>query len=165
MKKVWHHFEKWEEIPAGMWRKVSSKEHGDFLKKAIEFTGSAKLYGEWMMKVLDMWPVSSEHNLTDENQNRQAWIGHAAACLAINCPEYIVREAWGQLTKQQQDEANEVADCAIEEFEFRHEFKNKSLHYQMELTGLSRWDSRRSSATIGGVEQNSVLSSNLPSHN
>jgi hypothetical protein len=51
--------------------------------------------------------------LTDISQNRRAWIGHAACCMAIKCPEYITRSAWGYLTKEQQDLANAEADRAI----------------------------------------------------
>ncbi len=96
-----------------MWRKITPAEEKDFLEKAIAFTGNHVLYGSWMIRVIDKWPVSCEHNLTDFSQNRRAWIGHAAVCLAMKCPEYITRSAWGHLDKKQQDLANEQADVAI----------------------------------------------------
>jgi hypothetical protein len=49
--------------------------------------------------------------------NRQAYIGHAAACIAIGSPEYITRLAWHQLTNDQQDKANNKADIAIKTWE------------------------------------------------
>jgi len=33
--------------------------------------------------------------------------------LAIQCPEYIVRQAWGMLSQEQQEKANQKADQAI----------------------------------------------------
>lgn len=123
IKRIYHHCEKWEEVPAGMWRLVSGAERSDLLAKAIEFTGNAKLYGGWMMRALEAWPFSCENSLSCVDMNRQAWIGHAATCLAINCPEDITREAWRYLTKQQQDDANAMADLAIGEWEMRHEVK------------------------------------------
>ena len=122
----YHNYTKWEEYQNGMWGKAQPQDESQLLQKAIEFTGNSKLYGEWMMKVLDAWPISCEQNLTNLAVNRKAWIGHAACSLAFKCPEYIVREAWGHLTKTQQDTANAVALLAIAEFEKRHA-KEKQL--------------------------------------
>ena len=140
MTRIWHHYLKWEEVEAGMWRNCAKGEHDSFLQKAIEFTGNAELYGKWMLEVLNQWPISCEHNLTEVTQNRQAWIGHAAACIAINCPEYVVREAWGQLSQEQQDKANRKADLAIREFERRHEEKDCGVCSQMVFAWLREWN-------------------------
>jgi hypothetical protein len=114
-----------------MWRKVSANEEPEYLKKAIAFTGNHKLYGSYMMKVIQSWPISCEQNLTDLSINRRAWVGHAACCLAINCPEYITRQAWAFLNKEQQDLANNEADRAIEKWE-RNNIK-EGLNYAQEL--------------------------------
>ena len=117
MRQVWHHFLRWEEVKAGMWRKLSKDEEDDYLRRAIEFTGDWKLYGNWMQRVINEWPISCEHNLTDLQQNRKAWLGHAAICLAIGCPEYITRAAWGHLTDEQRNKANAEAQRAIDRWE------------------------------------------------
>jgi hypothetical protein len=96
-----------------MWRKVSAPEEKEFLEKAIAFTGNHELYGHWMIEAVVQWPVTCEHNLTDDTQNRRAFVGHCAACLAIQCPEYITRTAWGYLSREQQELANKEADKAI----------------------------------------------------
>lgn len=131
MNRIYHPYWEWEEYHAGMWRAVSAAERSDMLQKAIEFTGNHKLYGKWMMEVPNKWPKSCEHNLTDISQNRRAWIGHAAVCLAIGIPEDIVREAWGHLTTEQQRLANLQADAAIEAYEQKHHQCQRS---QLELT-------------------------------
>ncbi len=120
IRKLWHHYLKWEDYQNGMYRTLSGEEKKEFLNKAVEFTGNAELYGSWMLKVIEAWPVSCEQNLSDVGMNRRAWVGHAAVCLAIGCPEDITREAWGSLTKQQQDEANAKADYAIVQWELKH---------------------------------------------
>lgn len=117
MKRMYHPYTKWEEFHAGMWRDISHEEEEEFLKKAIEFTGDHELYGSWMLKVVDSWKISCEHNLSDTSINRQAWIGHAACCLAIGCPEHITRRAWHCLSNEQQEKANMKADIAIEKWE------------------------------------------------
>lgn len=107
MTRIWHNYKKWEDIE--MWRKVSQQEETMYLQQAIEFTGNAVLYGSWMRKVIDTWPIACEHNLTNSGMNKRAWLGHAAVHMAIGCPEYITRMAWGRLTDQQRDEANQQA--------------------------------------------------------
>lgn len=161
MKRLWHHYLKWEEVNSPMWRRSPKNEHDLLLQVAIEFTGNSKKYGDAMLQVLVNWPISCEHNLTDQNQNRQAWIGHAACAITIECPEYIVREAWGQLTQIQRDEANEVADFAIAEFEEQHAAKNSVVYRQMEITGLSRWHTRRSTSAIGSLEPSPIIPCDL----
>lgn len=120
MKRIYHPYWNWEEYKAGMWRNVSALKAVSFLSAAVKFTGDAELYGSFMVRVANEWPISCEHNLTDISQNRRAWIGHAAACLAIGVPEHITRAAWGRLTQNQQDEANAKADEAIRYWELNH---------------------------------------------
>lgn len=121
LTRVWHPYTAWECFRAGMWGFAEAQERRALLRTAVEFTGDAKLYGSWMRKVIKAWPVSCEHHLTDTGSNRRAYVGHAAACLAIKCPEDITRKAWGYLSQQQQDEANHQADLAIEEWERGYE--------------------------------------------
>lgn len=132
MKQVYHNYYPWEDYIAGMWRRIPESEGKKFLEEAIRFTGNAEEYGSWMMRVAMEWPIACEHNLTDTSQNRRAWIGHAACCMAIGCPEYITRSAWGYLTKKQQDEANAMADNAISWWE-RNQCKDGG--YAQELFG------------------------------
>jgi len=118
IKRIYHPYWKWEETMHNMWGRV--KDRNQYLKKAIEFTGDAKLYGDNMIKVIEEWKYSCEHNLSHCGQNKQAWIGHAACAFAFGCPEDIVREAWGHLSDKQQIDANEMADRAIEQWERNH---------------------------------------------
>jgi hypothetical protein len=120
MDRVYFSYDKWEDWHYGMWRNVYGLERNRLLGKAVEFTGNACKYGSFMLKVIREWPYSCLHNLSNVSMNRQAWIGHAACCLAINCPEDITRLAWHKLTQQQQDEANEQANKAIEQWEAQY---------------------------------------------
>jgi len=115
IKRVYHPYWEWEEIDYNMWGTVDNRKA--YLKKAIEFTGDHKKYGRFMLKVVEKWKKSCEHNLSNKTQNRKAWIGHAACALALGCPEDITREAWRYLSKEQQDKANREAEKAIEYWE------------------------------------------------
>ena len=124
MKRIWHHYLTWEDYRHGMWRVAPKEERAALLPKAIKFTGNTELYGSYMLKVLSQWPIACEHNLSDRHQNRKAWLGHAACCLALGCPEDITRDAWGYLSQQQQDEANIKAQQAIDLWVEAYEAKN-----------------------------------------
>jgi hypothetical protein len=113
-----HPFWLWEEVGHNMWGNVKDK--AEWLRRAIEFTGDHRLYGSWMFKVADSWKHSCEHHLTKLETNRKPWIGHAAVALAMQCPEDIVREAWGHLSREQQDAANAQAEAAIAYWEQRY---------------------------------------------
>lgn len=118
MKRVWVPFELWEEVRSNMWGEVSDRRRA--LERAVVFTGNHRLYGKFMMRVTMEWPNSCLNALTDLSLNRKAWIGHAAAALAIRCPEDVTRQAWGLLTHEQQAMANRQADRAIQSWEVRH---------------------------------------------
>lgn len=153
MNRIYHPYTEWEDWQAGMWRSVSGSEKIELLRKAIEFTGDAELYGSFMRKVLVEWPIACEHNLTDESQNRKAWIGHAATCMAIDCPEDITRSAWYQLTQQQRDDANQQAQNAIDEWVSLHEKKNSAVHQKVGVAGLSKRNTGSSRPEAGAIEQ------------
>lgn len=127
IKRIYHNHGILEEHTHGMWRIVAGHLRQEFLSAAIEFTGDARLYGSWMMRVIEEWPRSCEHNLSNLSINRQAWVGHAATCLAIQCPEDITREAWAHLIPNQQILANLKADEAIKEWERIHIRNNNQL--------------------------------------
>lgn len=129
MERVFHPYTAWEEFKHGMWRQVTAQERRAFLDEAVMFTGNAPLYGSYMRRVIDEWPLSCEHNLTNTDMNRLAWVGHAACCLAIRCPEDITRAAWARLSQRQQDEANAQAQAAVDTWEARYcEKQNPQLH-------------------------------------
>jgi hypothetical protein len=109
--EVWVPYWEWEEVSANMWGSTENKKQ--LLNEAIKFTGNHELYGEWMMKVVNFWPISCKHHLS-KNGDKRSWIGHAACAMAFNCPEEIVRLAWGKLTIEQQQKANEKAQKAID---------------------------------------------------
>lgn len=117
INQVYHPYWLWEEVAHNMWGSVENNE--DYLERAITFTGDHILYGSWMKKVVDDWPYSCEHNLSNITQNRKAWLGRAACAYAFGCPEDIVRQAWWHLTDEQRTLANIQAENNIKIWEWR----------------------------------------------
>ena len=138
IRKIWHPYTEWEDL--GMWEPCAAKDRKPMVEKAISFTGDHALYGSWMMRVIVEMPKACEHNLTDLNMNRRAWVGHAACYLATGCPEDVTREAWGLLSDKQRELANKQADNAIAKWESEHERKNFELDRKMGSQGIFQWD-------------------------
>lgn len=120
MKQQYIHYLEWEDFHAGMWGR-SDDEESD-LVKAIEFTGDAHKYGEAMKQVVNEWPRTMLHNLSNPSMNKRAFLGHCAVCWAIGIPEYIVRRAWKELTEEQRIAADKVAQETVDAW--REKFKN-----------------------------------------
>ena len=116
LTRIYHPYWIWEEVSFNMWGNPNGNKK-ELLAKVIEFTADHELYGSYMMRVAKEWINSCEHNLSNKEQNRRAWIGHAACALAFQCPEGIVREAWGSLSEEEQYLANKEADKAIKYWE------------------------------------------------
>ena len=110
-KRVYHPFHLWEEVAANMWGRVEDR--AEALERAIAFTGDHTLYGSYMRRVVQEWPISCENALTDSHLNQKAWVGHAAVALALRIPEDITRQAWGHLSDEQQLLANREAERAV----------------------------------------------------
>lgn len=107
----------WEDWINGMWRKLPRNEEDEFIRIAIDFTGDHIRYGNAMKRVVKEWPRTMLNSLTNVSINRRAFLGHCACTLEINCPEYITRRAWKQLTDMQRYLADKVAQETINEYE------------------------------------------------
>lgn len=116
IKQIYHPYHLWEDYQNGMWNKAEKEIEKELLDVAIEFTGDHKRYGAAMIKVIENWKYTCEHNLTDNSINHKAFIGHCAVCLELGIPEYITRNAWGYLTERQQFLANKEALKAIKQW-------------------------------------------------
>jgi hypothetical protein len=113
-KRTYVCYWEWEEWHSGMWRTLHISDEPYFLNKAIKFTGDHLLYGKAMREVIKLWPRTMLHNLTNPSINYKAFIGHCATSYAINCPEYITRQAWRMLNEEQQSKANQQAENAYQ---------------------------------------------------
>lgn len=123
MKRIYHSYEKWEETKAGMWRKPCGEERKQFIENCSVFMSNTAAFRAAMFRAIQEWPLSCENNLTAKNVNRQAWLGHAACCIAIGCPEEPTRAAWWTLTQRQRELADEAAAEAIAAWEKERKLK------------------------------------------
>ena len=110
-ERIFHTWEKWECYPAGFHENswpVTKWDNDDLRDLYAEFLGNDLLFRAALERVLEEWPMSCEHNLTNQNMNRIAWLGQAAACIAFRVPS-VYRGGFYRLSEEHQARANETA--------------------------------------------------------
>lgn len=121
IERVWHPYWLWED--AGMYHppiydmidKGETKE--ERFQKAIDLLTDLDLFYSTGKEMVKAFPYACEHNLTNTTMNRIAYIGQASCFYLHGLKEEEVREAWGYLTEEQRNEANETARRVLNEWE------------------------------------------------
>lgn len=126
LDRVYSDYRTWEDYKAGMY---NESRDGRIVRVnlAMECLSSNLLCLEYMNEVVKQWPVATEFNFTNEQQNRRAWLGQAACCLYGGCHEDETREAWGKITQFQRETANRIAEHVINEWLAYNEGQMKLL--------------------------------------
>lgn len=107
--RVFHTYEKWECHKAGFYAtKKTGFSNEQCEDEYIRILSDSKLFSSILEKVIVEWKYSCEHYLTNKSMNRIAWLGQAAVCYESGIPSKY-SGAWFKLSKEQQDEANNVA--------------------------------------------------------
>lgn len=114
MLRVFLPYTDWEAFHAGLFNLTFT---GSDVDNSAELLKNPELLREQMEESTYAWPNSSLHNLTNESQNRQAWLGQAACCLHHGASEDATKAAWRTLTIEEQTLANQVADEVILKWE------------------------------------------------
>jgi len=117
MKRIYRNYREWEETRAGLWNRPVGIERDTHIEKCSVFMSDTMLFERAMFRVILEWPISCEVNFTSKGSNRQAWLGHAACCIEIGCPEEPTRAAWWKLTQEQRDLADASAAKVIKVWE------------------------------------------------
>lgn len=130
MKQQFAHYEKWEDWQNGMYRTIDIHDKHLKLIGAINLLTSPSEFRKSCIELLGKWIVSASVNMTNNQQNRRAWLGAAACCFTHGTPEFLTRIAWSTLNKSDQDIANAVADEIITLYE------SKSINHEQAKIGF-----------------------------
>jgi hypothetical protein len=128
-EQVFHPWTEWEDYRAGMWRAVPVDAHTE---AAARILGDPDVFYGAAVDMLEAWPKAAEHNLTNREQNRRAWVGQAACCYLAGAPESATRLAWWLLLLDERDQANRVADSVIAEWEQAREATARPALFRLE---------------------------------
>lgn len=139
MKRIYHTWDKWECYPAGFYndKPPAGVAVADARRLYAEFLRDSPRFKAALMRVISEWKNSCEHYLTNENMNRIAWLGQAAACIDMGMPSAF-RSGFHLLSPEEQTIANQ---CALE--------------------ALNRWLASRGEPALGMDEAQSKTEMNL----
>ena len=119
MKRVYHHYTKWEDYQAGMYNE-DKEGREERIQKAVDLlTDKPRLY-LYMKRVTVEWPTACEQTFTN-HFNHRSFLGQCACCLFAGVHEDETRKAWFRLTEFQRYQANRVADRVFDEWRVQYE--------------------------------------------
>lgn len=116
LTRVYHNYEDLEEYHSGMWAIVRGQERMSNALKAAALMRETTRFKHFMKMATHEWPKSCQHNLTAENSNRLAWLGHAGCLLGVGSPEENTRIGWHMLSQFEMDAANKAAQEVLDEW-------------------------------------------------
>lgn len=110
MIRIWHPYNVWECVPGGMYESVppSGMSSDDCLLAYAEFLSNRTRFRRALHRVVNEWPISCEHFLTNSSMNRIAWLGQASLCIETRIP-CVFRSGFKRLSDLDQRLADSVA--------------------------------------------------------
>ncbi len=88
MDRIYHTWDKWECYPAGFFdakcRNGETTEEAEQTYKKL--LSDKAMFSSALFSLLQEWPNSCEHNLSNKGMNRIAWLGQAALAYTYHIP-------------------------------------------------------------------------------
>lgn len=112
MKRIFHSWDKWEDYKHGFYGGLEYPKdntlelYASLLKDLTKFEAALKI-------IVSSWVYSCEHNLSNENMNRIAYLGQASCALIYNVPHNISMSGYNLLTKEEQESADKLAETYL----------------------------------------------------
>jgi hypothetical protein len=119
-KQIFHPWHLWEDHKHGFYDNISGRDKKEMIEKVISMFSSPELTETYMRKIINEWQYSCEHNLTNMNMNRVAYLGQAACCVFAGVPCSVTMEAWNKVDKDKRDIADSIATKLIKEWEVKN---------------------------------------------
>lgn len=110
MNRIYHHYERWECVPAGMYDTTPTQGRTPDMCRAMyaKFLSDVPAFERALDSVLCDWPTSCEQFLSNQASNRIAWLGQASMCFASGVSSFF-RAGFCLLDGRAQIDANATA--------------------------------------------------------
>lgn len=106
MDRMWHTWDEWECYPAGLYEVRAPNHTADEADEEMRrMLSNPTRFQRNLKRVLDEWPLSCEHYLSNERMDRLWWLRSAALCIETAIPKRF-RGGYKLLN----DEEREIAD-------------------------------------------------------
>lgn len=118
INRVYHPYWAWEDYTNGFY--ANPRNLLEELAASRDLLADPVRLESAMRDVTVAWSQSAEHQLSNREQNRRAWLGQAACKHAAGSSSLATRAAWPTLTDQAREAANASADRVIRWWEERN---------------------------------------------
>lgn len=135
MRQVWHPWHQWECYHAGMFDGATELSPEEGKQRYAEFLRDIPRFEAAMAKVLELWPKSCEHFLSNPSMNRVAWLGQAAMCMDSGLSRRF-RAGFSMMEDHECRAANRAAEAVLKKWITEHEGKNTAARRPMEAPRL-----------------------------
>lgn len=130
MKKIYHHYDKWECFRNKMYLTKDVNEVKN-IEKVIYFFSHDSLFLDVGYELIEKWKFTLQHHLSDESINKIAYMGQLACNYKYNVPEITTKKAWYLIDENIRIKSNNNAKLIIKKY-FNNETKNRQLYLWME---------------------------------
>lgn len=121
MNRIYHPYDKWECYRHNFFGGMMNYVKDDSLTMYASLLKDLKKFEHALSIIIRDWPMSCEHNLTNEGLNRIAWLGQASCALVYQVPAEVSRGGYNLLTPEEQQAADAMAkkylDIWLEKYE------------------------------------------------
>lgn len=115
MKRIWINYELWEDHKKGMYSRV--KQSDSVKEQVVQLLKKQHLFFELGRQTITLWPNSMSHNLSYVKSNRRSYLRQAVSCFMYGSNIKTTTEAWDELSVEEKNKANFIADLLIEYYE------------------------------------------------
>jgi hypothetical protein len=109
MKRIFHPWDKWEDFRYNFYGTTAGFKKTEVVKQYAQFLRDIPAFDKALNTILNEWPYSMEHNLSNESMNRIAYLGQAAMALVYKVPHDISCGGYNLLTQEEKNAADAKA--------------------------------------------------------
>jgi len=125
MMRIFHPYDKWECYKYNFFGGVLDYDKNNTLETYAGLLKDLPAFETALKIIINEWKYSCEHNLTNENMNRIAWLGQAACALVFNVPNSVCMGGYNLLTLEEQQAADAMAQKYLNLWLEKHEHTKK----------------------------------------
>jgi len=109
MIRIFHPWDKWEDYKHNFYGGICEYGHDRTLETCALLLKDLSKFETALKIIINEWQYSCEHNLTNENMNRIAYLGQAANALINKVPYNISMGSYNLLSLKEQQAADSLA--------------------------------------------------------
>ncbi len=109
MKRIYHPWDKWEDYKFNFYG-GQNFEHDKSLQKYADLLKDLHKFETALKVIIKEWKYSMEHNLSNKDMNRIAYLGQAANAYVNKVPSAVSMGGYNLLTSDEQIAADRLAE-------------------------------------------------------